>query len=57
MGQLLPVGQAGVNVVEDVEIPLASVESVGLTGSRDGSEHILHTISRGERGTAARGAS
>lgn len=24
VGELLPVGQAGVNVVEDVEVPLAS---------------------------------
>lgn len=30
VGQLLPVGQAGVNVVEDVEVPLASGESSDL---------------------------
>lgn len=30
VGELLPVGQAGVNVVEDVEVPLASVGSIDL---------------------------
>lgn len=30
VGELLPVGQAGVNVVENVEVPLASVGSTDL---------------------------
>lgn len=37
VGELLPVGQAGVNVVEDVEVPLASVGSIDRITGRIGA--------------------